>query len=104
GALYYYNCSGLAREADDGHLMAQGGQEDLRQLAGEELEAGGVDAGVAAEELLPEHVLVHEQADAPLPVVHEAEDGDRAGADAEQLLHLLRGAEGEPRGIYLCGE
>ena len=78
-----------------------GGEEFFGQLACDELQAGGIYTGVAAEVLLLQHVLIYQQPHAVLMVVHQTHHGHRAGAHVQQLLHLLRRAEGQPRGVYL---
>lgn len=85
-------------------VVADGRQEFVDNFAGAEFEARGVDAGVAAEPLVAQHVLVDEEFHGVTGVVHEAHDANGAGLDVEVFEHVVGIGEGKARRVNLRGE
>ena len=62
-------------------------------------EACGIDKGVDTDALGREDIAVDQKAHRAVTVMHQAENGGRAGMGAKQLLHFLGRAEGEARAV-----
>ena len=59
---------------------------------------------MAAEVFLLQQVPVHQQADGVIPVVHKAQDADRARGNVKIPLHMFRPRKAQPGRADLLGE
>jgi len=86
-------------------LVMDGRENGFQQIPGPKLQAGGVDAGVAAEKFVAfQYIPVDEQPYPILMVVHQAQNADRAGGNVQKLFHIFRTGEGEAGASNLPGE
>ena len=82
--------------------MSHSGDELMQHVAHRDTQRGGVYTWVAAEIFVAEQVVVDKKMHAVLSIVHQPQYTDGAGGDVQQLLHVLCGCEGQPRGAYIC--
>ena len=85
-------------------FVTQGGNDFLNEILGGEPEGAGVDAGMAAKEGSVQHILIDQQTNPVLFVVHQTQDTEAARGDVQKLLHEFRSGEGQPGGSNLLGQ
>src|SRR5699024_4287838 len=83
-------------------LMPHRRYDLICQILHPELQAGSIDAGMASEILILQHILVDQKPHLLLMVVHQAEYAHRSGRDIKILLHVLWFRKGQPGGTDLC--
>ena len=76
-------------------------QKFVQNIIGRQCQTGGVDAWVAADELILEQVSVDQKLDTAFRVVHRSEHAYRALSDIEILLHMLGASEAQTGRAYL---
>lgn len=84
--------------------MVNGRENFIQQVLGAQLQAGGVNAGMAADEFVVQHCFVDQQADTVFLVVHQTQDTDGAGGDIQVFFHELRFSEGQAGASDLLGK
>ena len=82
-------------------LMAHGGDDFFHEVLRAQPQGGGVDAGVAAEELTLQDILIHQQLYHMLPIVHQAQNAQRTGSNVQIFFHILCRGKRKPRRTYL---
>ena len=84
--------------------VAGRGQEFIYQVLGPDLQAAGAYAGVAADVLIPQHILVDQEGDLLVFVIHQPHDADGARLNIEIFEHGILPGKGEAGGVDLGGE
>ena len=93
----------LFQSDQPGHMIHRR-QDPVHQIIGTKPQAGGVDAGVAAEVFTLQHILINKQLHLLFPVVHQPQNADGAGGDVQQPLHMLRAGKGKAGGADLLAQ
>ena len=84
--------------------MAHGGDDFFHQICGLEPQGRGVDAGMTADILTLQHILVDEQLDMVVMVVHQTHDTQGAGGDVQIFLHIAVVGKAQAGGADLLGQ
>ena len=93
----------LFQSDQPGHMIHRR-QDPVHQIVGTKPQAGGVDAGVAAEVFTLQHILVDEQLHLIFRIVHQPQHTDGAGGNVQQSLHMFRTGEGQAGGADLLAQ
>ena len=80
------------------------GQEDVQQVCCFDTQAAVIFAGVTAEPFRFVYVLVHQQLDLMLTVVHETQYAGGTGGAADESFHILRRGKGQSGGADLMAQ